>query len=216
MPVAGETVHVSRPRPPVGGRRSRCGLVVSPAPVRSPDVTAPGRRSVVATSCGRLSRRVWGRRPGRPGGLHPNTQDARSPRGPRSTTAPLSRSPSRGPLASERPACPDRRWGRSTTRFARRSPSRPRLATARAARRRTAAGSVPPRGPLASERPACPDRRWGRSTTRFARRSPSRPRLTTARAARRRRAHPPRTPDVARSRARASEREPIKPTDGGP
>src|SRR5579862_7697702 len=64
MPAAGETAHVRR----LLVDRSRCGLEVSPASTGNTEFPAPGRRAVVAME-GRepLSRRMWGRRPGRPG-----------------------------------------------------------------------------------------------------------------------------------------------------
>src|SRR5579862_9230168 len=64
MPAAGETAHVRR----LLVDRSRCGLEVSPASPEDTESSGPGRRVVVARS-GRepLSRRMWGRRPGRPG-----------------------------------------------------------------------------------------------------------------------------------------------------
>src|SRR5215470_3747162 len=65
MPAAGETAHVRR----LIVDRSRCGLEVSPASPWGPDVPWVGRRVVVAQAgCEPLSRRMWGRRPGRPGG----------------------------------------------------------------------------------------------------------------------------------------------------
>ena len=54
-------------------RRSRCGLEVSPA--SSPPSDMRGRRekgSSGGEAAERLSRRLWGRRPGRPDGLHPS------------------------------------------------------------------------------------------------------------------------------------------------
>ncbi len=65
MPAAGETAHVRR----LIVDRSRCGLEVSPAPPAGSDIRRSGRRPVVAQACcERLSRRMWGRRPGRPDG----------------------------------------------------------------------------------------------------------------------------------------------------
>ncbi len=66
-PGAGETAHVRR----LFVDRSRCALEVSPAPRRVPMSLTAGRRAVVANKSGDpLSRRMWGRRPGRPGGWH--------------------------------------------------------------------------------------------------------------------------------------------------
>ena len=68
MPGAGETAHVRR----LFVDRSRCALEVSPAPRRVPMSLTTGRRAVVADKSGdTLSRRMWGRRPGRPDGWHP-------------------------------------------------------------------------------------------------------------------------------------------------
>lgn len=68
MPGAGETAHVRR----LFVDRSRCALEVSPAPRRVPMSLTTGRRAVVADKSGEtLSRRMWGRRPGRPDGWHP-------------------------------------------------------------------------------------------------------------------------------------------------
>lgn len=67
MPGAGETAHVRR----LFVDRSRCALEVSPAPRRVPMSLMTGRRAVVAIKSGdTLSRRMWGRRPGRPDGWH--------------------------------------------------------------------------------------------------------------------------------------------------
>lgn len=67
MPGAGETAHVRR----LFVDRSRCALEVSPAPRRVQMSLMAGRRAVVASkSGGTLSRRMWGRRPGRPDGWH--------------------------------------------------------------------------------------------------------------------------------------------------
>ena len=67
MPGAGETAHVRR----LFVDRSRCALEVSPAPRRVPMSLMTGRRAVVADKSGdTLSRRMWGRRPGRPDGWH--------------------------------------------------------------------------------------------------------------------------------------------------
>ena len=67
MPGAGETAHVRR----LFVDRSRCALEVSPAPRRVPMSLMTGRRAVVACKSGdTLSRRMWGRRPGRPDGWH--------------------------------------------------------------------------------------------------------------------------------------------------
>ena len=67
MPGAGETAHVRR----LFVDRSRCALEVSPAPLRVPMSLMTGRRAVVAFKSGdTLSRRMWGRRPGRPDGWH--------------------------------------------------------------------------------------------------------------------------------------------------
>jgi hypothetical protein len=68
MPGAGETAHVRR----LFVDRSRCALEVSPAPRRVQMSLMTGRRAVVAIKSGdTLSRRMWGRRPGRPDGWHP-------------------------------------------------------------------------------------------------------------------------------------------------
>ena len=68
MPGAGETAHVRR----LFVDRSRCALEVSPAPRRVQMSLMTGRRAVVAYKSGdTLSRRMWGRRPGRPDGWHP-------------------------------------------------------------------------------------------------------------------------------------------------
>lgn len=67
MPGAGETAHVRR----LFVDRSRCALEVSPAPRRVPMSLMTGRRAVVADKSGEtFSRRMWGRRPGRPDGWH--------------------------------------------------------------------------------------------------------------------------------------------------
>ena len=67
MPGAGETAHVRR----LFVDRSRCALEVSPAPRRVQMSLMTGRRAVVASKSGdTLSRRMWGRRPGRPDGWH--------------------------------------------------------------------------------------------------------------------------------------------------
>lgn len=67
MPGAGETAHVRR----LFVDRSRCALEVSPAPRRVQMSLMTGRRAVVAYKSGEtLSRRMWGRRPGRPDGWH--------------------------------------------------------------------------------------------------------------------------------------------------
>ena len=73
MPAAGETAHVRR----LLVDRSRCGLEVSPAPPGIQTSPRPGRRAVVAME-GRepLSRRMWGRRPGRPGECYSALSDA--------------------------------------------------------------------------------------------------------------------------------------------
>src|SRR6516165_3594048 len=70
MPAAGETAHVRR----LVVDRSRCGLEVSPASPGDPISPGTGRRAVVATGCEPLRRRMWGRRPGRPGGCRNLTQ----------------------------------------------------------------------------------------------------------------------------------------------
>ncbi len=70
MPAAGKTVHVRRlSRRPITVRCTR-----SPAPSGGPERSpAYGRRLVVAMEgCEPLSRRMWGRRPGRPGECPPN------------------------------------------------------------------------------------------------------------------------------------------------
>src|SRR5215469_8903568 len=69
-PAAGETAHVRR----LLVDRSRCGLEVSPARTGDTGFSRERRRAVVAME-GRepLSRRMWGRRPGRPGECPPVT-----------------------------------------------------------------------------------------------------------------------------------------------
>lgn len=90
MPGAGETAHVRR----LFVDRSRCALEVSPAPRRVPMSLMTGRRAVVAAKSGEtLSRRMWGRRPGRPDGWHADVRGfvvagVRTPRA-RTPTRPL-------------------------------------------------------------------------------------------------------------------------------
>src|SRR5579863_6512510 len=68
MPAAGETAHVRR----LLVDRSRCGLGVSPAPPGDTESPGPGE-GLQWPQRGRetLSRRMWGRRPGRPGECRP-------------------------------------------------------------------------------------------------------------------------------------------------
>lgn len=76
MPGAGETAHVRR----LFVDRSRCALEVSPAPRRVPMSLMTGRRAVVADKSGdTLSRRMWGRRPGRPDGWHADVRGSVTP-----------------------------------------------------------------------------------------------------------------------------------------
>ncbi len=68
MPAAGETAHVRR----LVVDRSRCGLEVSPAPPGDQMSPGPGEGPSWQQARESLSRRMWGRRPGRPGGCHPH------------------------------------------------------------------------------------------------------------------------------------------------
>ncbi|GAA4956131.1 hypothetical protein GCM10023224_47380 [Streptomonospora halophila] len=96
MPAAGETAHVRR----LFVDRSRCGLEVSPASRRDPMSLGRGRRAVVALKRGgTLSRRMWGRRPGRPDGWHP-----RAARG--AGEGPSAAGPRTAPAHPPRPAPP--------------------------------------------------------------------------------------------------------------
>ncbi len=97
MPGAGETAHVRR----LFVDRSRCALEVSPAPLRVPMSLMTGRRAVVAFKSGdTLSRRMWGRRPGRPDGWHADVRGFVVP----GATAPGVRAPTRS-FAAPRPPC---------------------------------------------------------------------------------------------------------------
>lgn len=88
MPGAGETAHVRR----LFVDRSRCALEVSPAPRRVPMSLMTGRRAVVADKSGdTLSRRMWGRRPGRPDGWHTGVRGSVAP----GANAPGARTPTR-------------------------------------------------------------------------------------------------------------------------
>ncbi len=94
MPGAGETAHVRR----LFVDRSRCALEVSPAPRRVPMSLMTGRRAVVAFKSGdTLSRRMWGRRPGRPGGWHADAEGFVVS----GADAPGVRAPARSPRTSE-------------------------------------------------------------------------------------------------------------------
>ena len=68
MPAAGETAHVRR----LVVNRSRCGLEVSPAPPGDQVSPGPGEGPSWQQARESLSRRMWGRRPGRPDGCHPH------------------------------------------------------------------------------------------------------------------------------------------------
>src|SRR5271170_4584768 len=83
MPAAGETAHVRR----LLVDRSRCGLGVSPAPPGNTEFSGTGEGHQWPRGCNPLSRRMWGRRPGRPGECHPVQSDPARSDPARSDTA---------------------------------------------------------------------------------------------------------------------------------